>query len=57
MVKALFFTDKVNAGTLGMKTLLERTRIIGGSIHIDSGQGQGTKVELTVPLEGSSKSA
>jgi two-component system, NarL family, sensor kinase len=36
-------------GIVGMR---ERVEILGGSLRIESGPGQGTRVEVTVPLEG-----
>ncbi|HSB90706.1 MAG TPA: GAF domain-containing sensor histidine kinase [Anaerolineales bacterium] len=37
-------------GSLGMVTMRERTELVGGSLRIDSVEGEGTHVRLTVPL-------
>ena len=37
-------------GSLGMVTMRERTELVGGSLRIDSLEGEGTHVRLTVPL-------
>ena len=48
--KGFEFSEKVNQGTsLGMKTLLERARIIKSTIEIKSKYNQGTTVQLIIP--------
>jgi signal transduction histidine kinase len=37
-------------GSLGMVTMRERTELVGGSLRIDSLEGEGTHIRLTVPL-------
>lgn len=37
-------------GSLGMVSMRERTELVGGSLRIDSVEGEGTHVRLTVPL-------
>jgi len=39
-------------GSLGMLTLKERADLIGGTVNIESGPGQGTRVTLLVPIQG-----
>ncbi len=39
-------------GSLGMLTLKERADLIGGTVNIESGPGQGTRVTLLVPIHG-----
>jgi PAS domain S-box-containing protein len=41
------------ASGLGMVSMRERLRLVGGNLHIDSEPGQGTRVEAWVPLESS----
>ena len=36
-------------GIVGMR---ERVEMLGGSLQTESGPGEGTRVEVTVPLEG-----
>ncbi len=36
---------------MGLTTLEERAHMMGGTLHIDSNPGQGTKINLTVPIE------
>jgi signal transduction histidine kinase len=36
-------------GSLGMVTMRERTELVGGTLRIDSVEGRGTRVRLTVP--------
>jgi len=36
-------------GIVGMR---ERVEMLGGSLKVESGPGEGTRVEVTVPLEG-----
>ncbi len=38
-------------GSLGMLTLKERADLIGGTVNIESGPGQGTRVTLLVPIQ------
>ncbi|MGD1996482.1 MAG: GAF domain-containing sensor histidine kinase, partial [Anaerolineae bacterium] len=44
--------DYTVRGSLGMMNMRERTELVGGSLDIDTAPGQGTRVVLTVPLEG-----
>jgi signal transduction histidine kinase len=37
-------------GSLGMVNMRERTELLGGMLSVDSAEGRGTKVRLTVPL-------
>lgn len=39
------------ASGLGMVSMRERLRLVGGNLHIDSEPGRGTRVEAWVPLE------
>lgn len=41
--------DTARAGT-GLQSLRERLQALGGSVHIDSPKGKGTRVSLRVPL-------
>jgi signal transduction histidine kinase len=50
-----FDVSDVNAsydrrGSLGMVNLRERAELINGILHIDSAPGQGTKVQVVIPL-------
>jgi two-component system sensor histidine kinase DegS len=49
-----FNTDEVlgnNNRTIGLPTLRERIEMLGGSLNIQSGLGQGTRAEFTIPIE------
>lgn len=37
-------------GSLGMVTMRERAELIGGTLHIDSAEGQGTCIRVLLPL-------
>ncbi|HTP13416.1 MAG TPA: ATP-binding protein, partial [Bacteroidota bacterium] len=41
-----------NRGGLGLSSMAERARILGGEIRIESNNGRGTSVLLTLPLGG-----
>ena len=38
-------------GHLGLKTMVERAQLFGGTVHLTSQPGQGTTVAMTMPLE------
>ncbi|MGD2177679.1 MAG: hypothetical protein PVG71_07640, partial [Anaerolineae bacterium] len=38
------------AGKLGLIGMLERARLLGGSLSLDSAPGEGTKVVVNVPV-------
>jgi signal transduction histidine kinase len=40
-------SDRQGLGMLGMK---ERVTLLGGTIHICSAPGQGTQIEIRIPL-------
>ena len=37
-------------GSLGMVSMRERTELLGGTLSVDSAEGRGTTVRLTVPI-------
>jgi signal transduction histidine kinase len=37
---------------LGLGSMRERLEMLGGSLRVDSEPGEGTKVEMRVPLDG-----
>ena len=37
---------------LGMRSVRERTEMLGRNLRVDSGSGTGTRAELRVPLDG-----
>jgi signal transduction histidine kinase len=39
-----------NRGSLGMINLRERAELVNGALHIDSTPGQGTRIQLALPL-------
>ncbi|MEU7148866.1 sensor histidine kinase [Streptomyces sp. NPDC045456] len=43
------FTPDGAATGFGLIGMRERVRLVGGSVHIDSGPGQGTRLTVTVP--------
>ena len=42
---------------LGFISMRERLRIVGGELEIHSQPGQGTRIELTVPLDRETKNS
>jgi signal transduction histidine kinase len=40
------------AARLGLRSTRERAEVLGGSLHLDTRPGAGTRVELRVPLDG-----
>jgi signal transduction histidine kinase len=42
-------------GSLGMVSMRERTELLGGTLSVDSAEGRGTTVRLTVPLGASTE--
>jgi signal transduction histidine kinase len=42
--------DYAQRGSLGMVTMRERAELIGGTLHIDSAEGQGTCIRVVLPL-------
>lgn len=38
-------------GSHGLENMIERVRLVDGTIHIDSGHGRGTEITLCVPLK------
>jgi signal transduction histidine kinase len=45
-----FSTDAAGSG-LGLKTISERVRIIGGKLHVDSASGKGATLTIRIALE------
>jgi two-component system sensor histidine kinase UhpB len=43
--------DRLSAATAGIAGMRERALLAGGRLSIGSRQGQGTEVQLTVPVE------
>lgn len=39
-----------NRGSLGLINMRERTELVSGIFHIDSGEGKGTRVQVIIPL-------
>lgn len=48
--KGFDFRTKYKHMSLGLKTLIERTKIIGGQINIDSNDHKGTTMVLNIPI-------
>lgn len=48
-----FSADQAHSQGLGLLGMEERVALVGGSFHISSRPGQGTCIEVCVPLEGS----
>lgn len=46
-----FNIDGDYSGHLGLKSMSERAANIGGTLHVLSGAGSGTRIELRVPIE------
>jgi signal transduction histidine kinase len=42
--------DYAQRGSLGMVTMRERAELIGGTLQIDSAEGQGTCLRVLLPL-------
>jgi PAS domain S-box-containing protein len=45
-----FVPSTLEAGSLGLLSMTERARAVGGELQIDSAAGQGTRLRLRVPL-------
>ena len=46
-------TEPVNAGNgMGLKNVVERVRILGGKLKVDSQPGRGTRIQVTIPMSG-----
>jgi signal transduction histidine kinase len=43
-------SDYEQRGSLGMVNMRERAELVGGTLHIDSAEGQGTRIRVLVPL-------
>jgi signal transduction histidine kinase len=43
--------DYAQRGSLGMVTMRERAALVGGTLRIESAEGQGTSITLTVPQQ------
>jgi two-component system NarL family sensor kinase len=46
-----FEPDQITADRFGLLGLNERARLLGGSLSLQSSPGEGTRVEVTVPLD------
>ena len=44
------FSDRVASHGLGLRSMTERARILGGTFEVQSWPGQGTRIAVTVPL-------
>jgi PAS domain S-box-containing protein len=44
-----FKADEASNG-MGLKNIAERTRILGGRLKVDSAPGQGTRIEINIPI-------
>ena len=44
--------DYAQRGSLGIVSMRERSVLVNGSLHIESAEGEGTRVTLEVPLSG-----
>jgi len=43
-----------NRGSLGMVNMRERTMLVSGAISIESTEGEGTRIQIVIPLTGES---
>ena len=48
--------DDGKRAAFGLKSIRERVHALGGTLHIDSRPGQGTALEIRLPLVASSPS-
>jgi signal transduction histidine kinase len=46
-----FEPDQITADRFGLLGLNERARLLGGSLSLQSSPGEGTRVEVTIPLD------
>jgi signal transduction histidine kinase len=45
--------EPINGGKgLGLKNIVERVRILGGKIKVGSQPGQGTRIQVAIPVAG-----
>ncbi len=44
------FEPSVSTNGIGLKTLRHRVALLGGTVHLTSGVGQGTQVQVRIPL-------
>jgi len=46
-----FDSSQIPQGRFGLVGLNERVRLLGGKLSLESSPGQGTRIEVTIPLE------
>lgn len=46
-----FLADAMPAGHFGLIGLNERAKLLGGALRLETSPGQGTKIDITIPLE------
>jgi two-component system sensor histidine kinase UhpB len=47
------FDETKKASGIGLRNMRSRVKLYNGSIHITSGSGKGTKLDLTIPVSAS----
>ncbi len=51
-----FHPDQVEPGGLGLTSIRERVRLLDGNLQIDSKPGEGTRIDVSLPLEPAGRS-
>lgn len=46
-----FAADEINSNGIGLSNMKKRTTLLGGSFLLQSNQGQGTRLQITIPLK------
>jgi len=46
-----FDPDQVSPGRFGLIGLNERVKLLGGTLHLESSPGQGTRIDVMIPLD------
>jgi len=45
-----FNPNEISGGGIGIGSIYERIKLVGGKAHLDSGRGKGTHWNITIPI-------